>query len=89
MASMNISLPNAMKQWAESRTVDGRFSNVSDYVRDLIRRNQERVAARAELPALISEGLASCVSDRSMGDVLREARARAGTDAHPRDPEGR
>lgn len=89
MATMNISLPDPMKRWVESRTAGGRYSNVSDYVRDLIRRDQEREAARADLQALISEGLASGVSDCSMQDVLREARARAGTDAYPQDPQGR
>jgi len=59
MATMNVSLPDPMKSWAEARTKDGRYSNVSDYVRDLIRRDQEREGAIAELQGLISEGMAS------------------------------
>ena len=39
---MNISLPDQMKAWVESRSADGRYSNSSDYVRDLIRRDMER-----------------------------------------------
>jgi antitoxin ParD1/3/4 len=42
MATMNISLPDRMKEWVESRSEDGRYANSSDYVRDLIRRDQER-----------------------------------------------
>ena len=56
---MNISLPDPMKTWVETQTKDGRYSNVSDYMRDLIRRDQARQAALAEIQALIDEGLAS------------------------------
>jgi len=36
MATMNVSLPEAMKAWVESLARSGRYSNSSDYVRDLI-----------------------------------------------------
>lgn len=36
---MNVSLPDALKAWAESRAQTGRYRNTSDYVRDLIRRD--------------------------------------------------
>jgi len=42
MATMNISLPDQMKNWVEDQTQLGRYSNASDYIRDLIRRDQER-----------------------------------------------
>lgn len=56
---MNISLPDQMKAWAERQAEDGRFSNVSDYMRDLIRRDQARRQAISEIQALIDEGVAS------------------------------
>ena len=56
---MNISLPDQMKAFAEAQTRDGRYSNVSDYMRDLIRRDQEHRQAIAEIQALVDEGLAS------------------------------
>lgn len=59
MATMNISLPDPMKAWVEAQTLDGRYSNVSDYMRDLIRKDQERRQAIAEIQALVDEGLAS------------------------------
>ena len=59
MATMNVSLPDPMKVWVESQTQDGRYSNASDYVRDLIRRDQDRQQAVAELQQLVDEGLAS------------------------------
>lgn len=48
-----------MKAWAERQADDGRFANVSDYMRDLIRRDQDRRQAIAEIQALVDEGLAS------------------------------
>jgi antitoxin ParD1/3/4 len=56
---MNISLPDALKAFAEEQGSGGAYANVSDYVRDLIRRDQERRQAIAELQALIDEGFAS------------------------------
>lgn len=39
MATMNVSLPDRMKDWVEVQARTGRYSNASDYVRDLIRRD--------------------------------------------------
>lgn len=63
MATMNVSLPDPMKSWVESRSKDGRYSNASDYVRDLIRRDQEREGAIAELQMLVDDGLNSGVAE--------------------------
>jgi len=59
MATMNVSLPDPMKDWVESRTNDGRFSNASDYVRHLIRKDQERQAALAAFQTEITLGIES------------------------------
>jgi antitoxin ParD1/3/4 len=59
MATMNVSLPDPMKKWVESQTATGRYANASDYVRDLIRKDQERAAKIASMQKLIDEGLAS------------------------------
>lgn len=77
MATMNVSLPDPMKEWVEAQAGTGRFANASDYVRDLIRRDQDRTAKIAELQRLIDEGLASGISTRPMSDVLVEAREKA------------
>lgn len=59
MATMNVSLPDPMKDWVESQTKTGRYSNASDYVRDLIRHDQERRTAIAEIQQLVDEAMAS------------------------------
>lgn len=74
MATMNVSLPDLMKDWVESQAATGRYSNASDYVRDLIRRDQERTDKISHMQKLVSEGLESGVSGQSMTDVLQSAR---------------
>lgn len=59
MATMNVSLPDQMKAWVERQADQRRYSNVSDYVRDLIRRDQERQDALGLLQAAIAEGVES------------------------------
>lgn len=59
MVTMNVSLPEQMKSWVEQQTKGGRFANSSDYVRDLIRRDQERGVVIAELQTAIDAGLNS------------------------------
>lgn len=56
---MNVSLPDPMKSWVETRLKDGSFSNTSDYVRHLIRRDQERAQAIEALQKAIEEGMQS------------------------------
>jgi antitoxin ParD1/3/4 len=76
MATMNISLPDQMKAWVEAQSKDGSYANASDYVRDLIRRDQVKAEKIANMQRLIDEGRASGISDRSMSDIKAEALAR-------------
>lgn len=45
MATMNISLPDQMKNWVEESVQTGLYANASDYVRDLIRQDHQKMAA--------------------------------------------
>jgi antitoxin ParD1/3/4 len=85
MATMNISLPDKMKKWVEKRAATGEFGNVSDYMRDLVRRDQERVKQVAWLQAEIDKGLASGISDKSLDEVLTEAKKRGRAALKARD----
>lgn len=76
MAQMNVSLPDQLKGWAESRVAEGRYSSTSDYVRDLVRRDQEAEEKRRALQAAIDEGLASPIVDTSIEDIIARGRAR-------------
>ena len=81
MATMNISLPDPMKQWVEAQAETGRYSNVSDYVRDLIRREQERGDKIAHMQRLVDEARASGISDLTMADIRALALKQAGLTA--------
>ena len=74
MATMNVSLPGALKDWVEGRAQTGRYSNASDYVRDLIRRDQERDAKISAMQSLVTEAVEGGVSPRSTRDILAIAR---------------
>jgi antitoxin ParD1/3/4 len=71
MATVNISIPDPMKQWLDGQASSGLYADASDYVRDLIRRDQERSARIADMQGLVDEGLASGISDETMEGILR------------------
>ena len=73
MATMNVSLPDPMKEWVETQTQGGRYSNASDYVRDLIRRDQDRAAKIAAMQELVTEAMESGVAEGfDMNTLQRE-----------------
>ena len=77
MATMNVSLPDPMKAWVEAQVNGGQYGNASDYVRDLIRRDQQDREQIKAIQAAITKGLESGISDRAMQDILKEARSKA------------
>ena len=77
MATMNVSLPDAMKAWVEEQVQTGRYGNSSDYVRDLVRRDQERAEAREKLQQMVDEALASGISDMGRDELLARMRLKA------------
>jgi len=56
MQSMNISLPEPMKEFVDGQIAKGRYSSVSEYVRELIRADEKR-KAEEQLEALLLEGM--------------------------------
>jgi antitoxin ParD1/3/4 len=55
MSTMNVSLPESLKAFVDQQVEDGHYGTSSEYVRELIRRDQERTRLRN----LILEGAAS------------------------------
>jgi antitoxin ParD1/3/4 len=77
MATMNVSLPDKMKQWVEEQVQTGRYGNSSDYMRDLVRRDQERAEAREKLQQMVDQALASGVNQKSPEELLEQVMSRA------------
>lgn len=56
--TMSFALPESMREYIDSRVASGHYGNTSEYIRDLVRRDQEE-QARKRLRDLIEEGLSS------------------------------
>ncbi len=55
---MSFALPESMRAYIDSRVASGNYGNTSEYIRDLIRRDQEE-QSRKRIRDLIEEGLSS------------------------------
>jgi antitoxin ParD1/3/4 len=71
MASMNISLPHPMRDYVQDRIDSGHYASASDYVRDLIRRDQSGIK---------DEQVWLRELDSSIEETLAEMHASGGTD---------
>jgi antitoxin ParD1/3/4 len=58
MTTLNISLPDSMRNFIEGKVAQGGYSTVSEYIRQLVREDQKR-ASQERLEALLLEGLDS------------------------------
>jgi antitoxin ParD1/3/4 len=67
MQSMNISLPEPLKQFVDGQISTGRYSSASEYVRELIRADEKR-KAEEQLEAKLLEGLNSAESELTAAD---------------------
>jgi len=67
MQSMNISLPDPLKQFVDGQIAEGRYSSASEYVRELIRADEKR-KADDRLETLLLDGLNSAESALSRED---------------------
>ncbi len=67
MESMNISLPEPLKQFVDGQISTGRYSSASEYVRELIRADEKR-KAEERLEAKLMEGLHSAEHELTPAD---------------------
>ena len=58
MVNLNVSLTESQRDWIESQVKAGRYGNLSEYVRELIRGDQSKAADR-RLEELLLEGINS------------------------------
>jgi antitoxin ParD1/3/4 len=75
MQTMNISLPDPLKEFVEHQISDGRYSSVSEYICELIRDDEKR-KSQDRLDAMLLEGLAgesSEMTPQDWNDIRNEA----------------
>ena len=78
MQSMNISLPEPLKQFVDGQISTGRYSTASEYVRELIRADEKR-KAEEHLEAKLLKGLNSAETELTPSDwraIRQEAMAK-------------
>jgi antitoxin ParD1/3/4 len=71
MATMNISLPDDMKDFVDAQVTSRGFMTSSEYIRDLIREQCEIAEFRAKVQAGIDSG-----PGRPADEVMTDLRAR-------------
>ena len=69
-----ITLTDQQDHWIKAQIQAGHYTNDSEYIRDLIRKDQEEQAVQ-RLRGLIEEGLASGPAEARTDDDLNELRA--------------
>jgi antitoxin ParD1/3/4 len=69
MASMNVSVPDPMRDWVQARIDTGKYASVSDYVRDLIRRDQSRSVDEERWLTTLDGALSESLADAEAGRV--------------------
>ena len=72
MSTMNISLPDALKSFVDDQVSTRGYSTSSEYVRELIRKDQDRQRLRA----LLLEGMASARAVTADADYFDRLRGR-------------
>ena len=72
---MNISLTDDLKSFVDNRVKARGYSSTSEYMRDLVRRDEER-AKEERFKTLIQEGLDSPLDPRSWEEHRAELRAK-------------
>ncbi len=73
---MSFALPEAMRSYVDQRVRSGQYGNTSEYLRELIRRDQEE-QDKKRLRELIEEGLNSGPGRVMNATALSELKARA------------
>lgn len=76
MATMNVSLPDEMKRFVDSAVKRGSYSTSSEYVRELIRKDQDRQRLRE----LLLDGAASAPGPRADERYFEDLRSHLRSD---------
>lgn len=75
-----ITLTDKQDEWIKVQIASGDFTNDSEYIRDLVRRDQEQNAKFQALKQAVQEGLDSGERDKTVTDIMEEVEARLRAD---------
>ena len=71
-----ISFTTQHDAWIKSRLASGDYASDSEYVRDLVRRDQQENEKFQTLKAAIQEGMDSGISSRVVKDIMQDVEQR-------------
>lgn len=71
-----VTFTKKQDEWIKSQITAGEFTNDSEYLRDLVRRDQAKNAKFSILKAAITEGLESGISHKSLPDLMKDVEER-------------
>jgi len=80
MSTMNISLPEGLKAFVDEQVNQRGYGTSSEYVRELIRMDQDRL----QLRGLLLEGASSAAAEPIGPAYFERLRRKAGRNARPR-----
>ncbi|MGB7395335.1 MAG: type II toxin-antitoxin system ParD family antitoxin [Pricia sp.] len=72
----SITFTEQQDRWIKEQIEKGDYTNDSEYLRDLVRRDQGNQQKLEELRAAIQEGLDSGISDKTVEQIWKEAEER-------------
>lgn len=75
-----VTLTDKQDEWIKAQIASGDYTNDSEYIRDLVRRDQELNAKFRTLKAAIVQGLESADSDRTVSEIMEQVEARLKAD---------
>jgi antitoxin ParD1/3/4 len=81
--TMNISLPAPLKNWVEQQVEKRGYSTASEFVRDVLRREQEQVV-RAAIDQRLTEAIKSGKSTAMTAEDWKRVRAEGSKRARAR-----
>lgn len=77
-----VTFTEQQDKWIKAQIEAGEYTNDSEYLRDLVRKDQANKSKFHSLKNKLVEGLESGVSSKSLPDIMKEVEARMREDGH-------
>jgi len=71
-----VVLTEEQERWIKDQVAAGEFATDSEYIRELVRRDQEENGKLQSLKSAIQKGLDSGVSDKTVPQIMEEVETR-------------
>ena len=76
MSSMSVSISDQLRGFIKSRVESGDYHNESEYIRDLIRKDREKLSEEQQLLNLLRQSEQSGISTHNVPDLMQNVKER-------------